>query len=42
MLEQFVNMMKMYPINQFKNKGHKSKTLKQDNIDNSKIKYVKH
>ncbi len=30
------------PINQFKNKGHKSKTLKNDNRDKPKIKYVKH
>ncbi len=28
MLEQFVNMMKMQPIIQFKNQGHKSKNLK--------------
>ena len=42
MFEQFVNMMKMQPIIQFKNQGHKSKNLKKDNTYNPKIKYVKH
>ena len=42
MFEQFVNMMKMQPIIQFKNQGHKSKNLKKDNTHNQKIKYVKH
>ena len=28
--------------NQFKDAGHKSKTIKKDNSDKPKIKYVKH
>ena len=46
MLEQFYkydeNEELNQPINQFKNQGHKSKTLKKDNTYKPKIKYVKH
>ena len=29
-------------LNQFKNQGYKSKTLKKDHTDKPKIKYIKH
>ena len=34
--------MNQQQANQFKDAGHKSKTIKKDNSDKSKIKYVKH